>query len=86
MNVSAKLVLDLLLLVSLSGKHYMHIPSITSPDIEGNDSLFLILCPPSIGAMALNNAGIIGGTLGWLVISGANACLHYHRSGSWLCE
>jgi hypothetical protein len=42
----------------------------------GNAALFLILCPPSIGAMALDNAGALGGIIGWLIISIANAALY----------
>jgi hypothetical protein len=49
---------------------------ITSHHQIGNDALFLILCPPSIGAMALDNAGIVGGLIGWFFISLSNAVLY----------
>jgi hypothetical protein len=39
----------------------------------GSPFLFLLLCPPSILAMALDNAGAVGGLLGWLFIALANA-------------
>lgn len=37
---------------------------------------FLILCPPSIIAIGLDNAGKIGGVLGWLLICYFNAVLY----------
>jgi hypothetical protein len=49
---------------------------LTSHGRIGNMALFLILCPPSIGAMALDNAGKIGGLIGWLIISIENAFLY----------
>ena len=42
----------------------------------GNETLFLVLCPPSIGAMALDNAGVLGGIVGWVFISLVNAGLY----------
>jgi hypothetical protein len=39
----------------------------------GSPFLFLLLCPPSILAMALDNAGALGALVGWLFISFANA-------------
>jgi hypothetical protein len=39
-------------------------------------TLYLLACPPSIGAMALDNAGIVGGLIGWLLISLMNASLY----------
>ena len=42
----------------------------------GNAALFLILCPPSIGAMALDNAGTVGGLIGWFLISLENAVIY----------
>jgi hypothetical protein len=41
-----------------------------------NTTLFLILCPPSIGAIALDSAGVAGGIMGWLVISFLNGGLY----------
>jgi hypothetical protein len=40
------------------------------------EALFFFLCPPSIGAMALDNAGILGGIIGWLIIAMENAILY----------
>jgi hypothetical protein len=48
----------------------------TSHGRAGNLALFLILCPPSIGAMALDNAGLLGGIIGWILISVENAGLY----------
>jgi hypothetical protein len=42
----------------------------------GNTAFFLLLCPPSIGALALDNAGVLGGLIGWLLISIGNAGLY----------
>jgi hypothetical protein len=33
-------------------------------------------CPPSFAAMALDNAGVVGGLIGWLFISLMNAVLY----------
>lgn len=41
-----------------------------------NEDLYLVLCPPSIGGMALENAGVIGGIIGWLGFSIMNALLY----------
>ena len=49
---------------------------LTSHRQIGNYALFLILCPPSIGAMALDNAGIVGGLIGWFFMSLENAVLY----------
>ncbi len=38
-----------------------------------NSVLFVVLCPPSILAMALDNAGAVAGLVGWLFIAFANA-------------
>jgi hypothetical protein len=38
-------------------------------------ALYLLLCPPSLGAMALDNAGVAGGLIGWALISFMNAAL-----------
>jgi hypothetical protein len=38
--------------------------------------LYLLLCPPSFAAMALDNAGVVGGLIGWLFISLMNAALY----------
>ena len=48
---------------------------ITSLGRSGNEALFLILCPPSIGAMA-EGAGLLGGIIGWISISVENAGLY----------
>ena len=48
----------------------------TSHGRTGSLALFLILCPPSIGAMALDNAGLLGGIIGWILISVENAGLY----------
>jgi hypothetical protein len=42
----------------------------------GNEALFLILCPASMTAMGLDNAGVVGGLIGWFFISLVNACLY----------
>ena len=42
----------------------------------GHASLFLVLCPPSIGAIALDSAGVLGGIIGWLGIAIGNAALY----------
>ena len=39
-------------------------------------AVYLILCPPSFASMALDNAGIVGGIIGWFIISLANAVLY----------
>lgn len=52
---------------------------LTSHSYKGgppNLTLYLILCPPSIGSMALDNAGILGGLIGWFFISLENAVLY----------
>lgn len=41
-----------------------------------NDELFLVLCPPSIGGLALETAGVAGGIFGWLIISLLNGGLY----------
>ena len=38
--------------------------------------LYLLLCPASFFAMALDNAGVIGGLFGWFFISLMNAALY----------
>jgi hypothetical protein len=48
---------------------------LTSHNGVGN-LLFLVFCPPSILSMALDNAGVVGGIVGWLFISFANAGLY----------
>jgi hypothetical protein len=42
----------------------------------GNTALFLILCPPSLGAIGLDNAGVLGGIIGWLIIAIVNLHLY----------
>ena len=49
---------------------------LTSHGRIGNAALFLVLCPPSVGAMALDSAGIVGGLVGWFIISVANALFY----------
>jgi len=39
-------------------------------------TVYLLLCPPSFGAMALDNAGVVGGLIGWFLISLMNAALY----------
>jgi hypothetical protein len=46
---------------------------LTSHQRIGNEFFFLILCPPSILALGLDNAGVLGGLVGWLFISFINA-------------
>jgi len=49
---------------------------LTSHHRIGNELLFIGLCPPSIAAIALDNAGVAGGLVGWLFIAVANAALY----------
>lgn len=49
---------------------------LTSHHLIGSTALFLVLCPPSIGAMALDNASAVGGTIGWCLISFVNGALY----------
>ena len=49
---------------------------LTSHQRMGDERLFIGLCPPSIGAMALDNAGVVGGVVGWLGISIENGALY----------
>ena len=49
---------------------------LTSHHQIGNEALFLVLCPPSIGALALDNAGLLGGIIGWIITSIENAALY----------
>jgi|HubBroStandDraft_2_1064218.scaffolds.fasta_scaffold62203_2 hypothetical protein len=61
-------------------------------DSRASDLLFLIICPPIIGAMALDNAGPMGTAVGVLIIALENAVLYalvaatinwlWHRSRS----
>jgi hypothetical protein len=51
----------------------------TSPSYHGrpvNDWVFLIPCPPSIFALALENTSAIGSLVGWLEIALMNAGLY----------
>ena len=43
---------------------------------RANEGLFLLLCPPSIMAMALEKASVSEALIGWLIISLANALLY----------
>jgi hypothetical protein len=38
--------------------------------------VYLTLCPPSIGSMALDNASLLGALVGWLFIAVENAALY----------
>jgi hypothetical protein len=52
---------------------------VTSSHYKGGPpsiAVYLLLCPPSFGAMALDNAGSIGGLIGWFFISLMNAALY----------
>jgi hypothetical protein len=49
---------------------------LTSHHRIGSLALFLVLCPPSLGAMVLDNAGVIGGVIGWFLIALVNAGLY----------
>ena len=49
---------------------------LTAHNLSGNEALFLILCPPSILAIGLDNAGVLGGIIGWLIIAIGNALLY----------
>jgi hypothetical protein len=49
---------------------------LTSHGGTGNMFLFLVLCPASFGAMALDNAGVTGGLIGWSFISVVNAIMY----------
>ena len=39
-------------------------------------AVYLVLCPASFFAMALDNAGVVGGLVGWFFISLMNAALY----------
>ena len=39
-------------------------------------TVFLILCPPSIMALGLDNAGTVSAVFGWLIICSFNALLY----------
>ncbi len=43
---------------------------------HNDQALFFFLCPLSVGAEALDNAGLLGGIFGWLFISLGNAALY----------
>ena len=49
---------------------------LTSHHQIGNEALFLVLCPTSFSATALDNAGVAGGLIGWVIISLENAVLY----------
>jgi hypothetical protein len=49
---------------------------LTSRHQIGNAFLFVVLCPPSIGAMALDSAGVFEGIVGWVFISAMNSGLY----------
>jgi hypothetical protein len=41
-----------------------------------SDWVFVALCPPSFAALALENAGLLGGLIGWFEIALMNACIY----------
>jgi hypothetical protein len=43
---------------------------------ESEMALYSLSCAPSIGAMALDSAGVAGGLVGWFIISVANALFY----------
>jgi hypothetical protein len=49
---------------------------LTSHQRIGNELLFIVLCPPSIGALALDSADVAGGLVGWSFIVVANSVLY----------
>ncbi len=49
---------------------------LTGRGLVGDERVFLVLCPPSIGAIALDNVGVFRGAIGWLIITIENACLY----------
>jgi hypothetical protein len=52
---------------------------VTSSHYRGgppSEILYLLLCPPSFAALALDNAGVVGGLIGWFFISLMNAALY----------
>jgi len=49
---------------------------LTSHQQTGNAWLFVGLCPPSIGAMALDNGSMVTGIVAWLFISVMNGALY----------
>jgi hypothetical protein len=56
---------------------------LTSHQRTGNELLFTVLCPPSIAAIALDNAGVVGGLIGWLFIAGENGALYGAVGFAW---
>jgi len=48
---------------------------LTSHQRIGNMLLFIALCPPSLSAMALDNAGLVGGLVAWLFIAVENGAV-----------
>jgi hypothetical protein len=61
-------VLPWLLLAFYATAHHMGGNPSTTPPVY--------LCPPSIAALGLDNASLIVGLLGWLLISATNAVLY----------
>jgi len=52
---------------------------VTSSHYRGSPpplTLYLLLCPPSFGATALDNAGVVEGLIGWFFISLMNAAFY----------
>jgi hypothetical protein len=61
-------VLPWLLLAFYAIAHHMGWNPSTTP--------LVYLCPPSVAALGLDNASLIVGLFGWLLISGTNAVLY----------
>jgi hypothetical protein len=49
-------------------------PARAEPPIP--DAVYLLLCPPSLASMALDNAGTVGGLIGWFLISLENSVVY----------
>jgi hypothetical protein len=52
---------------------------VTSSHYKGGPppiALYLVLCPASFFSMAMDNAGVVGGLVGWFFISLMNAALY----------
>jgi len=52
---------------------------VTSSHYKGpppSDAVYLVLCPFSFASLALDNAGVAGGWVGWFFISIMNAALY----------
>jgi len=49
---------------------------LTSHELVGTAVMFLALCPPSIAALGLDNAGPVRAVIGWQFIAVLNAALY----------